>query len=269
MDIVLGPMRAVVDRPQTLKFAFPIVLLPELFSPPAHLSLIAGYLVSIGWQVITIDLHTPPSNQNRDDANFVALMESLETALGAVGNESIVIGHGFGGAAALYCARFPMVKAAVALAPMVPGIRSPLLARRTGFGWFRRSRPRDLPDRRELLQLVSGADAFQREALIGSFVTCEIRPALGLAANARLLSAAHAPRLIVCGDSDVFAPTERITQLAEELGAQCTILKSRGHWLVGGRALEPAIAEVQRFLVRELGEKLLLLYSDFDDSDQS
>src|SRR5689334_19426718 len=105
MDIVLGPMRATVDRPQTLKFAFPIVLLPELFSPPAHLSILAGYLLSIGWQVITIDLHAPPSDESRDDVSFAALMKRLETSLGAVGTGLIVIGHGFGGAAALYSVR--------------------------------------------------------------------------------------------------------------------------------------------------------------------
>jgi hypothetical protein len=40
------------------------------------------------------------------------------------------------------------------------------------------------------------------------------------------------------------------------------VVRGRGHWLIGGRALERAVAEVQRFLVRNLGGDLLLLYPE-------
>ena len=42
-----------------------------------------------------------------------------------------------------------------------------------------------------------------------------------------------------------------------------------GHWLVGGRALERAINETQRFLVRALGQDLLLLYPEEWKSEKS
>jgi pimeloyl-ACP methyl ester carboxylesterase len=71
-----------------------------------------------------------------------------------------------------------------------------------------------------------------------------------------------APRLIVAGDSDPFAPIDAVTQFAQSIGARLVAMRSRGHWLVGGRALERAINETQRFLVRALGQDLLLLYPE-------
>ena len=77
------------------------------------------------------------------------------------------------------------------------------------------------------------------------------------------------PRLIVAGDSDIFAPLEGVQRLAAATGAELTTLKGRGHWLIGGRALERAVSETQRFLVKALGRDLLLLYPDDapDDGD--
>ncbi len=71
-----------------------------------------------------------------------------------------------------------------------------------------------------------------------------------------------APRLVVAGDSDIFAPLSDTTAFAESIGAKLATIAGRGHWLIGGRALERAINETQRFLVRALGQDLLLLYPE-------
>ena len=71
-----------------------------------------------------------------------------------------------------------------------------------------------------------------------------------------------APRLVVAGDSDIFAPLPETTKFAESIGAKLATIRGRGHWLIGGRALERAINETQRFLVRALGQDLLLLYPE-------
>jgi pimeloyl-ACP methyl ester carboxylesterase len=70
------------------------------------------------------------------------------------------------------------------------------------------------------------------------------------------------PRLVVAGDSDPFAPSRAMSGFAEKIGATMRVVPGRGHWLIGGRALERTVAEVQRFLVRSIGSDLLLLYSD-------
>jgi predicted alpha/beta hydrolase family esterase len=67
---------------------------------------------------------------------------------------------------------------------------------------------------------------------------------------------------VVAGDSDIFAPIQQTTKFAESIGAKLATIAGRGHWIVGGRALERAINETQRFLVRALGQDLLLLYPE-------
>jgi predicted alpha/beta hydrolase family esterase len=71
-----------------------------------------------------------------------------------------------------------------------------------------------------------------------------------------------APRLIVAGESDIFAPYEKLDQFAGRIGSPIVKIAGRGHWLIGGRGLERAINEIQRFLVRSLGRDLLLLYPE-------
>ena len=70
------------------------------------------------------------------------------------------------------------------------------------------------------------------------------------------------PRLIVAGDSDPFAPLDETSEFAARVGAAIRVVRGHGRWLIGGRALERAVAEVQRFLVRNLGGDLLLLYPE-------
>jgi pimeloyl-ACP methyl ester carboxylesterase len=72
----------------------------------------------------------------------------------------------------------------------------------------------------------------------------------------------NAPRLIVAGESDIFAPYAKLDEFARRIEVPIVKIPGRGHWLIGGRGLERAISEIQRFLVRSLGRDLLLLYPE-------
>ena len=50
--------------------------------------------------------------------------------------------------------------------------------------------------------------------------------------------------------------------MAASIGVALITAKGRGHWLIGGRGLERTIGEAHRFLVRALGQDLLLLYPE-------
>ena len=260
-EVVLGRIAAQIERPATRKFARPLILIPELFTTTSHLSLLTGYLASLGWEVYAIDLYA-----GRDAArtSLADLIDLATEATHAVGAGAIAIGHGLGGLIALKLAETPTVGAGVAFAPLVPGFASPLcstwrnrLAARIG----RALRP---PTGRLLFELVADADAFHRAALIGNLRPAPSRAAFDVmraTANFALSSTAN-PRLIVAGDSDIFAPHDRVASLAHAIGAELATIKGRGHWLIGGRALERAVGETQRFLVKRLGQELLLLYPD-------
>ena len=266
-DVELGRFPAQCERPEPVKFKWPIMLLPELFTTPRHLALVLGYLASIGWEVFVPDLRaafgkssTPPLQKVR----FGDLTALAGEALEAIGRDAVVLGHGVGGLLALKLTEHRRVKAGVAYAPLAPGFRTPLaggIANRIAMMWGRPIKP---PRGRVLFELIADSDPFTRDGLINAMV-----PDSGAVADdvmaGRIEFAAPdkaAPRFVVAGESDIFAPLPQTAKFAESIGAKLATITGRGHWLIGGRALERAINETQRFLVRALGQDLLLLYPE-------
>jgi pimeloyl-ACP methyl ester carboxylesterase len=278
METRLGRIPAECERPEPLKFAWPLILLPELFTTARHLAVARGYFASIGWEVYAPDLRAV-ATASRTDAResdssssaggFDGLVALLAEALAALGRDAIVIGHGLGGLLALGAVEQPRVRAAVALAPMLPGRRSPLVTGAANLPARLFGRALKPPRGAVLFDLLADAEPFQREALTRALVADDASAALevarggikvggiDLASNAR-----GVPRLIVAGDSDPFAPLDQTNEFAARVGAAVRVVRGRGHWLIGGRALERTVAEVQRFLVRSLGGDLLLLYPE-------
>jgi pimeloyl-ACP methyl ester carboxylesterase len=247
-DLILGRIAARLERPVTCKFARPLILIPELFTTISHLLLLTGYLVSLGWEVYTIDLY---AGREEAGASLTNLIERAEEAAHAAGGRAIAIGHGLGGLIALRLAETPSVGAGVALAPLLPGFASPLCATWRNRLASRIGRDLRPPTGRALFELVADADAFHRAALIGHLRPVPSRAAFEAMGGAlKLASSSPNPRLIVTGDSDIFAPHDRVANLTQAIGAELATLKGRGHWLIGGRALE------------QLGQELLLLYPD-------
>ena len=276
MDTRLGRIPADCERPEPLKFAWPLVLLPELFTTARHLAVARGYFASIGWEVYAPDLraglhtaHTESRASSFNASSFDELAAMVAEALGALGRDAIVAGHGLGGLLALKAAEDPHVRAAVALAPMLPGFRSPLVMCAANWPALLLGRALKRPRGAALFHLLADAEPFQRETLVRSLRADEARAAREVMrggikfVEARLANNPRAvPRLIVAGDSDPFAPLDRTNEFAARVGAAVRVVRGRGHWLIGGRALERTVAEVQRFLVRNLGGDLLLLYPE-------
>ena len=266
-DVELSRIPAQRELPEPVKFAWPIMLLPELFATPRHLALVLGYLASIGWEVFVPDLRaaygkgpTPALEKLR----FNDLAALAREALEGIGRDAIIFGHGVGGLIALKLSAHPRVKAAVAYAPLVPGFRTPIVG---GIGnriAMMLGRPIKPPRGRILFELIADSDPFTRDGLInamvpdsGAIATDVMNGAIEFAASDKAT-----PRLVVAGDSDILAPLPETTKFAESIGAKLATIRGRGHWLIGGRALERAINETQRFLVRALGQDLLLLYPE-------
>lgn len=266
-DIELGFIPAQRELPEPVKFAWPIMLLPELFATPRHLALVLGYLAATGWEVFVPNLRavfgkgaTPPIEK----LSFNDLAALAGEALEAIGRDAVVFGHGVGGLVALKLSAHRRVKASVAYAPLVPGFRTPLVggfANRIAMMWGRPIKP---PSGRTLFELIADSDPFTRDGLINAMVPDSGALATDIMSGAIEFAAADkaAPRLVVAGDSDIFAPLPQTTAFAESIGAKLATIAGRGHWLIGGRALERAINETQRFLVRALGQDLLLLYPE-------
>jgi pimeloyl-ACP methyl ester carboxylesterase len=266
-DVALGRIPAQRELPEPVKFAWPIMLIPELFSTPRHLALVLSYLASIGWEVFVPNLreaYGKGSTPVLEKLRFNDLAALAGEALEGIGRDAVVFGHGVGGLVALKLSEHRRVKASVAYAPLVPGFRTPLVggfANRLAMKLGRLIKP---PSGRVLFELIADSDPFTRDGLINAMVPDSGVLATDVTTGAIEFAAADkaAPRLVVAGDSDIFAPRQETTKFAESIGAKLATIAGRGHWLIGGRALERAINETQRFLVRALGQDLLLLYPE-------
>ena len=266
-DLQLGRIPAQRELPEPVKFAWPIMILPDLFATPRHLALVLGYLASIGWETFVPNLRAvfgQGSTPSLEKLRFNDLAAVAGEALDAIGRDAVVLGHGVGGLIALKLSGHGRAKAAVAYAPLVPGFRTPLVGGLANRMATMLGRPIKPPTGRVLFELIADSDPFTRDGLIKAMVPDSSVLATDVISGAIEFAAADksAPRLVVAGDSDIFAPLPNTTAFAESLGAKLATIAGRGHWLIGGRALERAINETQRFLVRALGQDLLLLYPE-------
>ncbi len=267
METTLGRFPAQAEVPEPLKFAWPIVVLPELFTTPRHLATMVGYFATIGWEVYAPDLRavigqgdSPPVEK----IDFAKLVDLASEAIAALGREAIIVGHGVGGLLALKLAEQPGIKASVAIAPLAPGFRTPLIVPKWNLFSSWQKHPLNPPSRRMLFEFVADADVHSREQIIKALLPGATAAALEVV-NGNLdfaTSEKAAPRLIVAGESDIFAPYEKLESFARRINAPIVKIAGRGHWLIGGRGLERVINEIQRFLVRSLGRDLLLLYPE-------
>ncbi len=267
VETKLGRFPAEYELPEPLKFAWPIVVLPELFTTTRHLSVLVGYFASIGWEVYAPDLSAAigsGSTPALQRLTFADLLELAAESIAALGREAVVVGHGIGGLLALKLAQSAGIKAGVAMAPLAPGFRTPLFMRFSNLLAIWRGRPLAPPAGRALLNLLADCEPFQRANAVNSMVPGPTAAALQIVRGDLGFSAKResAPRLIVAGDSDIFAPCDKVETFARSIGAPIVKIPGRGHWLIGGRALERSIGEIHRFLVRSLGRDLLLLYPE-------
>lgn len=242
-------------------------MLPELFTTSRHLATMVGYFATVGWEVFAPDLHavighdaTPPLER----IDFATMTELAGEAIAAVGREAIVVGHGVGGLIALKLAERAGVKAAVAVAPWAPGFHTRLFMNLLNRIRIWRGLPLNPPTRRMLFEFVADADVHSRGQIIKNLIEGATAAALDVMNGSIEFSSTEktAPRLIVAGESDIFAPFEKVEAFAHRIGAPIAKIPGRGHWLIGGRGLERTIGEIQRFLVRSLGRDLLLLYPE-------
>ena len=100
MEAAIGRFSVQIERPGALKYASPIVLVPELFTTHVHLAPLTGYLANGGWEVYVPDLRSAAGNDGTPALgriDFQGALALAEEALAAIGRDAIVIGHGIGG----------------------------------------------------------------------------------------------------------------------------------------------------------------------------
>src|SRR5258706_8783303 len=100
-SVALGRVTAQHEVPEPIKFAWPVVVLPELFATPPQLAILVGYLTTIGWEVFAPDLRAAVRDSSRlTKFSFSDLIALVTEAIDAIGRDVVMIGHGARGLAA-------------------------------------------------------------------------------------------------------------------------------------------------------------------------
>jgi len=136
------------------------MLVPELFTTRTHLAVLTGFLAARGWEVYVPDFRAAAAKGGTPALgrlDFATASGLVQEAIAALGRDTIVIGHGLGGLIALALAERPHVRAAIALAPALPGFPSPLLLRLATLFALLRRRPLKPPRGRVLADFVANA----------------------------------------------------------------------------------------------------------------
>ncbi len=265
-----------IDRspPERAKFRSPLILVHGLWSGSWSWQAWATHLSNLGWDCWALNFHGRFGDMPRKiqkSLSFENFVDDLRTVLRACPDPPVVAAHDFGSLIALKAAETEQFSALVLISPLLPRnfkktpskpvqrLRLkyfPVTLLRRPFRLedkdLRRYWLATLPEaerQRILKRLVPEASHLMREFLNDSV---EVDPK-------RL----RCPLLIVAGSEDPLVSVESLRELAELHGWEFRSCPSLGHWLLAEQKNEGIARDVHRWIVRRLGEAILL--AEFPD----
>ena len=253
--------------PEREKFTAPLLLLPGLWTGSWIWHEVAWGLSQRGWVCWALDLYEQKPYRQRGHTSLEDHLTTITTASAALGCAPIVISFDLGSLLALLVTARIQPRALVCISPLLPcnwqpDLRPALplvrLAALPALLWNRAHPP---PSRRLardfLFHTVPAALHDQLHAQLepdsGKVVRTLTRgqtdfPAVPL----------PCPALVVWGQEDPMVPSPAVRWLADSLQTASLTYPDQGHWLLAGPQAATLVADVHRWLVRSLGEALLL-----------
>lgn len=244
MAQTLGPLTAEFGRPESTKFTAPLVLVHGLWDEPGSWRRFTGFLSHRGWSCVAVGW--PDRTRS---ASLAERETMLRQALDALADRPVVLGHGMGGLLALRTA--DASRAAIALAPIVPGSSTPVARAGT---WLQRLRGASLSPGRTLASSYPAARHAEDPALLRALAD---GPAASTASGASTAKLA----LVVAGADDPVTRPESVRSFASAIGASTEVIAG-AHALHIDDGWEVTAGLVHRWLVVSLGEDLLALYEE-------
>jgi len=266
----VGDLGVEETLPERSKFTAPLLLIHGLWAGHWSWQAYAGYLAHRGWECWAIDLRGRPASRPVRDVGKVSLQDYVDDVAEVtrgLETQPILMGHGLGGLVALAAAASLRVRALVVLAPLVPR------------GWTAAAHPPLLFIRLKTLPALLWRRPLSPppRALAASCLLAGLPPTAQQSVWSRLVPDSGAlvynlvrgrlpfpalpglpPLLVVVGAEDQLTPVSAARQLAERLHADYQEHPKRGHWLLEGPGWEETAASIHRWLVKSLGESLLL-----------
>jgi len=271
MEKRVGDLRVEETLPERNKFTTPLLFIHGLWAGHWSWQAYASYLAHRGWECWAIDLRGRPVSRTVRNVGKISLQNYVDDVVevtGVLETPPILIGHGLGGLVALAAAASLPVRALVTLAPLVP------------CGWTAAaSHPSFLFIRLKTLPTLLWGRPLSRPpwGLASRCLLTGLSPTVQQNIWSRLVPDSGAlvynlvrgrlpfptlpelsPLLVTAGTEDQLTPVLAARQLAERLHADYQEHPQRGHWLLEGPGWEETAASIHRWLVKSLGESLLL-----------
>ena len=268
----LAAQTAQVTLPEREKFTAPLLLLPGLWTGSWAWDEAAWAFSQRGWACWTLDPRESGTHREPARDTVDGRAARIASAAAALDRPPIVIGYDVGALAALLAARrMPPAagfRALVCVSPLVPrslqrGRRHALplvrLAALPALLWNRAHPPPSHRMARDFL--FHALPAARQDSL-----AIKLRPDAGSVvrdltrSNVLLPSAAslRCPVCVVWGEDDRMVASAAVRRFAATLHADEHPYARQGHWLLSGPPAAALVGDVHRWLIRTLGDALLL-----------
>jgi len=258
-----------VSPPEKPKFKSPLILIHGLWSGSWCWNLWATHFSNLGWECWAINLKGRADRQGRAAVaglTFADCLEDLKGVIRAAPSPPVLLAHGFGGLLAQKACEEEKAAALILLSSLPPiegkdaRQRELRLLRLKYFPliFFRRSfclQERDF--RAHWLASVpkdERADIVRRMVPESGHLVNEFFHRSVIVDPERI----RCPILAISGADDRVASPASLRETARQLGADIREYPGHGHWIMGENGGEEIVREIHRWLVKELGEEILL-----------
>jgi pimeloyl-ACP methyl ester carboxylesterase len=270
MERYLATVRADVSTPERSKFTAPLLLLHGFWAGGWMWEEVSSEMSQRGWECWALSLRGRPGSQTTASVGTIQLedyVEEVVAAARALWAPPVVCGHSFGALLALLTATSIHPRALVLLAPLLPrawsaDARPPLplagISALPALLWNRPLRPPRWPVARDFLfnslPLTLQTRLYER-----------LRPDSG--AVARAFTRGHLPAFgatlqcpvfLARGSEDRMCTPAMIHWLMTRFHAVLREYPYQGHWLTLSGQAAPLVTDFHRWLIRSLGESLLV-----------
>jgi pimeloyl-ACP methyl ester carboxylesterase len=266
MVTALSGLAAVFFPPETGKFKRPLLLVHGPWTSSWCWREWPTHFANLGWECWAVDLRGRQSSDSAKELaalTFDQCVKDVGAAIRAL-SSPVVLAHSFGGLIALGAAHQEPVSAVIFLSgpltlraadskvlrsfrlkysPLI-FLRRPFLLQEKDFVSFWLSSVPQTRRRSILSAMVPESAVLIRDLLLGSLER----------KDPPLLS----PTLVAGGLNDALIPITALRQRATELGAEFLEYSDHGHWFFGEGNGEPIVRDIHRWVVRKLGQKILL-----------
>ena len=263
----LAAYTAEVLFPEREKFTAPLLLLPGLWTGSWIWQEVAWGFSQRGWTCWALDLYEPHPARRRGNISLDDHVTTITTATAAFDCPPIVIGFDLGSLLTLLAAADVQPRALVCISPLLPchwqpDLRPALpltrLAALPALLWNRAHPPPSRRLARDFLFHTLPAGLHdqlyaQLEPDSGRVVRTLTRGQTDFPATSL-----PCPGLVVWGQADRMVPAPVVSWLADTLHATGLSYPDQGHWLLAGPQATPLVGDIHRWLIRSLGEALLL-----------